>query len=111
MLFWRKGIGGYIICTICSSYWFYCLFCRFLVFFFRRRLRISSFFSCPKRARRRRRGRKSRYRIFITYFYRRFFFRPIRPWHFVSYKGFTSFYYPSTPFLLTNPTRRFLGRL
>src|SRR6266436_9117173 len=111
MLFWREGIGGYIIYTIRSSNWFYCLFYRFLVFFFRRRLRMSSFFSYPKQARRRRRGRKSRCRIFITYFYRRFFFRPIRPWHFISYRGFISFYYPSTPFLLTNPTRRFLGRL
>ena len=44
--------------TIRSSYWFYCLFYRFLVFFFRRRLRMSSFFSYPKRARRRRRGEK-----------------------------------------------------
>jgi len=26
-------------------------------------------------------------------------------------RGFTSFFYPFTPFLLTNPTRRFLGRL
>src|SRR6202161_4364743 len=112
MLFWRKGIGGYIIRTIrSSSYWFYCLFCRFLVFFFRRRLRISSFFSYPKRARRRRRGRKGRYRIFITYFYRRFFSRPVRPWHFISYRGGFLVFTILIPFLLTNPTRRFLGRL
>ena len=73
MLFQRKGIEGYIIRTIRSSYWFYYLFYRFLVFFFRRRLRMSSFFSCPNQARRRRRGRISRYRTLITYFYRRFF--------------------------------------
>jgi len=34
---------------------------------------MSFFFSCPKQARRRRRERKSKYRLFITYFYRRFF--------------------------------------
>ena len=110
MLFWRKGIGGYIIRTIRSSRWFCCPLYRFLVFFFRRRLRISSFFSYPKQARRRRRGRKSRYRIFITYFYRRFFFRPIRSQHFISYREISSFTI-LVPFLLTNPTRRFLGRL
>src|SRR6267142_7077392 len=73
MFFRRKGRGRYTRHTIRSSRWLYCLFYRFLVFFFRRRLRISSFFSYPKQARRRRRGRKSRCRIFITYFYRRFF--------------------------------------
>src|ERR1700689_2407596 len=103
-------MGRYTRRTSRSSCWFYWLFCRFLVFFFRRRLRMSSFFSYPKRARRRRRGRKSRCRIFITYFYRRFFFRPIRPWHFISYRGVSSFTI-LIPFLLTNPTRRFLGRL
>src|SRR6266404_8613551 len=110
MLFWRKGIGGYIIHTIHSSYWFCCLFCRFLVFFFRRRLRISSFFSYPKRARRRRRGRKSRCRIFITYFYRKFFLDLLGLSILYLIGGFLVFTI-FIPFLLTNPTRRFLGRL
>src|SRR6267142_7141063 len=93
MLFWRKGIGGYIIHTIRSSRWLYCLFYRFLVFFFRRRLRISSFFSYPKQARRRRRGRKSRCRIFITYFYRRFFLHLLGFGILYLIGGVSSFYY------------------
>ena len=86
--------------SISSSRWFYCLFCRFLVFFFRRRLRMSSFFSYPKQARRRRRGRKSGCRLFVTYFYRRLFFRPIRPWHFMSYRGVSQFLLSLYPFSL-----------
>ena len=72
MLFWRKGRERYTRYTSRKSP-YSCLFCRFLVFFFSRRLRMSSFFSYPKQARSRRRGRKSECRLFITYFYRRFF--------------------------------------
>ena len=100
MLSWRKGIRGYTRRTSRSSCWFYCPFYRFLVFFFRRRLRMFSFFSYPKRARRRRRGRKGRCRTLITYFYRRFFFGPIRPWHFVSYRGVSQFIPSLYPFSL-----------
>ncbi len=60
VLFWRKGRKRYTRYTICTSCWFYYLFCRFLVFFFRRRLRMSSFFSLPSQARRRGRKRRER---------------------------------------------------
>ena len=95
----RRERERYTRYTLYSSRQF--LFCRFLFFFFRRRLRMSSFFSypkqasrkrrlrlsssfsCPKQVRRRRKERKSEYRLIITYFYKRFLFRPIRPWHFI----------------------------
>ena len=73
VLFWRKGGDIYSRYTSHKSHQFGYFFCRFLGFFFSRKLRISSFFSCPKQAKRRRRGRKSEYRLIVTYFYRRFF--------------------------------------
>ncbi len=79
VLFQRKGRKRYTRYTICTSCWFYYLFCKFLVFFFRRRLRMSSFFSLPSQARRRRRRRREREREP----YRYFFFRPTRPWHLI----------------------------
>ena len=110
VFFWREGGEGYTRYTSRKSYQFGCFFCGFLVFFFSKRLRISSFFSCPKQARRRRRGRKSKCsrRLIITYFYKRFFLYLL---DFSILQGGFLVFTILIPFLLTNPTRRFLGRL
>ena len=113
VLFQRKGRESYTRYTSRKSYQFGCLFLQVFSFLFQQKTKDILFFSFSKQARRRRRARKSecRYRLIITYFYRRFLFRPIRPWHFVSYRGVFLVFTILIPFLLTNPTRRFLGRL